>query len=124
MSPSVGEVAYVDVATRLRSASLASRDGQLELVVSDKLPAELNRTLAYPKLRKRIPAEKAASFVKWVRDHATVAEDPTSRPPVASRDPGSTIGSASSPPRGRGRPFHRLRESANEPTQPDMLDCG
>ena len=73
-----------------RSAEIlrASRDGQFELTVSDKLIAELKRTLAYPKLRKRIPAEKAASFINWVRDHGTLAEDPTPPPPVGSRDPG------------------------------------
>lgn len=65
----------------------ASRDGHFELVVSEELLAELQRTLAYPKLRKRIPAEKAASFINWVRDHGTVAEDPTSPPAVSSRDP-------------------------------------
>ncbi len=72
-----------------RSADLlrANRDGQFELVVSELLLAELKRTLAYPKLRKRIPLEKAASFVNWVRDHGTVVEDPASPPPVSSRDP-------------------------------------
>jgi uncharacterized protein len=72
-----------------RSADLlrASRDGQFELVVSAMLIAELERTLAYPKLRKRIPPEKAASFVNWVRDHGTVVEDPADPPPVSSRDP-------------------------------------
>ena len=72
-----------------RSAEIlrASRDGQFDLVVSEKLLAELKRTLACPKLRKRIPAEKAAPFLDWVRNHGTVAEDPTSAPPVGSRDP-------------------------------------
>ena len=65
----------------------ASRDGQFELVVSELLLAELTRTLAYPKLRKRIAPEKAAAFANWIRDHATVAEDPAGPPPVASRDP-------------------------------------
>ena len=65
----------------------ASRDGQIELVVSEMLLTELKRTLAYPKLRKRIPPEKAAAFVNWVRDHASVAEDPAGPPPVSSRDP-------------------------------------
>jgi putative PIN family toxin of toxin-antitoxin system len=65
----------------------ASRDGQFELVVSELLLAELERTLAYPKLRKRIAPEKAAAFVNWFRDHGTVAEDPASPPPVGSRDP-------------------------------------
>jgi putative PIN family toxin of toxin-antitoxin system len=66
----------------------ASRDGQCELVVSELLLAELERTLAYTKLRKRIPPEKAAAFVNWVRDHGSCAKDPTSPPPVTSRDPG------------------------------------
>lgn len=65
----------------------ASRDGQLELVVSEMLLAELERTLAYPKLSKRIPPEKGAAFVNWVRDHGTLAEDPANPPPVGSRDP-------------------------------------
>ena len=65
----------------------ASRDGQFELVVSELLLAELKRTLAYPKLRKRIAAEKAAAFANWVRDNGSLAEDPASRPPVGSRDP-------------------------------------
>ena len=65
----------------------ASRDGLFELVVSEALLAELERALAYPKLRKRIPPEKAAAFANWVRDHGTLAEDPAGPPPVGSRDP-------------------------------------
>jgi uncharacterized protein len=65
----------------------ASRDGLFELVISELLLAELERALSYPKLRKRIPPEKAAAYVNWVRDHGTLAEDPTSPPPIGSRDP-------------------------------------
>ncbi len=65
----------------------ASRDGQFELVVSELLLAELKRTLAYPKLRKRIPPGKATAFVNWVRAQGSFAEDPASPPPVGSRDP-------------------------------------
>ena len=65
----------------------ASRDGLFELVVCDLLLVELKRALGYPKLRKRIPPEKAAAFASWVCDHATLAEDPTSPPPIGSRDP-------------------------------------
>jgi uncharacterized protein len=65
----------------------ASRDGLFELVISEMLLTELNRTLRYPKLRKRIPAEKAIAFVNWVRAHGTLAEDPQGAPPVGSRDP-------------------------------------
>jgi putative PIN family toxin of toxin-antitoxin system len=66
----------------------ASRDGQFELLVSELLLAELTRTLAYPRLLKRIPPEKGAAFANWVRAHGTLAEDPASPPPVTSRDPG------------------------------------
>ena len=65
----------------------ASRDGLFELVISEKLLTELNRTLRYPKLRKRIPPEKAITFANWIRDHAILAEDPEGPPPVGSRDP-------------------------------------
>jgi putative PIN family toxin of toxin-antitoxin system len=65
----------------------ASRDGLFELVISEMLLTELNRTLRYPKLRKRIPPEKAIAFANWIRDHGTLAEDPEGPPPVGSRDP-------------------------------------
>lgn len=65
----------------------ASRDGRFELVISELLLAELKRALAYPKLQKRIPAEKAHAFANWVRDHGTLAEDPATPAPVSSRDP-------------------------------------
>jgi putative PIN family toxin of toxin-antitoxin system len=64
-----------------------SRDGAFELVVSELLLAELTRALAYPKLRKRIPAEKAAAFVSWVRNDGMVAQDPPEPTPVNSTDP-------------------------------------
>jgi putative PIN family toxin of toxin-antitoxin system len=63
------------------------RDGGFELVVSPLLIAELTRALAYPKIRKRIPVEKAAGFISWVRDHGTIAEDPRDPPSVRSPDP-------------------------------------
>jgi uncharacterized protein len=65
----------------------ASRDGLLDLVVSELLLAQLKQALGYPKLRERIPAEKAAAFASWVRDQGTLTEDPTSPPPMRSRDP-------------------------------------
>jgi len=64
------------------------RDGAFELVVSKLLIAELTRALAYPKIRKRIPAENAAAFISWVRDHGTLTEDPPDPPSVRSPDPG------------------------------------
>ncbi len=64
-----------------------SRDGAFELVVSELLIAELTRAPAYPKIRKRIPPEKAAAFINWVRDHGAVVEDQPHPPPVRSPDP-------------------------------------
>lgn len=63
------------------------RDGAFELVVSELLIAELTRALSYPKIRKRIPPEKAAAFISWVRDHGTIAEDPRDPPAIRSPDP-------------------------------------
>jgi putative PIN family toxin of toxin-antitoxin system len=65
----------------------ASRDGELELIVSDKLITELARTLAYPKIRKRIPLQRADAYVQWIGEHANLVEDPPDLPAVQSRDP-------------------------------------
>jgi putative PIN family toxin of toxin-antitoxin system len=64
-----------------------NRDGAFELIISELLIAELTRALAYPKIRKRIPAEKATAFVSWLREHATLAEDPPDQVLVQSSDP-------------------------------------
>jgi putative PIN family toxin of toxin-antitoxin system len=61
--------------------------GQFELVVSDALLAELDRALAYPKLRRRVSAEEAAELVALLRDGAILAPDPAN-PPRRSSDPG------------------------------------
>lgn len=49
--------------------------GAFELVVSEALLGELERALAYPKLRRRIPADDAAEFVSLLRLAAIVAPD-------------------------------------------------
>ncbi len=65
----------------------ATRDGAFELIVSELLLRELTRAFGYPKLRKRIPAEKAAAYVGWLRSHGTLAQDPAGSPPMSSPDP-------------------------------------
>jgi hypothetical protein len=65
----------------------ATRDGAFELIVSERLLTEIERAFGYPKLRKRIPAEKAAAYLGWLRSHGTVAEDPVGPSPVSSPDP-------------------------------------
>lgn len=64
------------------------RTGSFELIASPELIRELERALAYPKLRKRIPADIADAGVQWIFDNATVRSDPSEPPPVESTDPG------------------------------------
>jgi putative PIN family toxin of toxin-antitoxin system len=70
-------------------AQLVSRwlAGEFELVASEKLIAELERALAYRKLRTRISPEEAARFVAVLRRGAVLAPDPAQQPP-RSIDPG------------------------------------
>jgi len=70
-------------------AQLVSRwlEGDFELVVSERLLAELNRALRYPKLRDRIRRPEAAAFVALLEATGVVASD-VSRPPRRSADPG------------------------------------
>lgn len=61
--------------------------GAFELVVSERLLAELERALAYPKVRRRIAAEDAEAFVDLLRRGARLASDPRA-PARRSSDPG------------------------------------
>jgi putative PIN family toxin of toxin-antitoxin system len=61
--------------------------GEFELVVSDNLLAELERALAYPKLRARLAPENAAEFLSFLHNTAVHAPDPPA-PPRRSPDPG------------------------------------
>lgn len=61
--------------------------GEFELVVSEKLLAEVRRAFAYPKLRSRITDEEAMAFIDLLGRTATRVEDPAT-PPRRSRDPG------------------------------------
>lgn len=61
--------------------------GEFELVVSEKLLAELRRAPVYPKLRGRVPEAVAPELVSLIRANATIRPD-TPHPPRRSRDPG------------------------------------
>jgi putative PIN family toxin of toxin-antitoxin system len=50
--------------------------GEFELVVSPLLLSELQQTLGYPRLRRRIEADEAAAYVSLLRRAATLARDP------------------------------------------------
>jgi hypothetical protein len=61
--------------------------GEFELVVSDALIDELERALAYPKLRDRVSEDEASAFVAALRGGARLAGDPEA-PARRSADPG------------------------------------
>lgn len=66
---------------------LAWQRGLFELVVSAGLLAELQRALAYPKLRSRVDPGAAAELVDWLTRNATLANDPAEAL-ARSADPG------------------------------------
>lgn len=70
-------------------AQLVSRwlGGAFELVVSDKLLAELERALAYPEVRRRIAQAEAEAFVALLRAGGRLGTDPA-KPGRRSADPG------------------------------------
>ena len=65
----------------------ACLSGQFELVVSPLLLAELERVLAYPKIRSRIPQDDAAALLTLLREVGLLLEDPDGEPSVAVSDP-------------------------------------
>ena len=63
-------------------------DGAYELVVSSLLLDELQRTLAYPKLRERVPSAEVQELVELLEAGADLRVDPVGPAPVRSPDPG------------------------------------
>jgi putative PIN family toxin of toxin-antitoxin system len=70
---------------RALSAWLA---GEFELIVSECLLQELERALAYSKIRRRVDQQDAAEFVELLRETAQVAADPEGGGSHHSPDPG------------------------------------
>jgi putative PIN family toxin of toxin-antitoxin system len=62
-------------------------EGEFELIASRVLLNELERALAYPRLRPHISEADAVELLRWVADSASVVVDPDADPPVRSRDP-------------------------------------
>lgn len=61
--------------------------GEFEPIASQMLIEELERALAYPKLRRHISETAAAELLHWFVHSATVVTDQETDPPVYSRDP-------------------------------------
>lgn len=62
-------------------------EGEFELVVTERLLAELETTLARPKLRVHVDEAETNEFVELLRGLAEKVEDPDAEPGVTSRDP-------------------------------------
>jgi uncharacterized protein len=62
-------------------------EGAFDLVLSERLLAEVERALAYPRIRQRVAAGDAADFLRLLRDVAEVVADPDGAPPARSVDP-------------------------------------
>ncbi len=62
-------------------------DGAFDLVVSATLLDELERALAYPKLRARIDATESRELIELLSRSADVVDDPRDAPSVRSADP-------------------------------------
>jgi putative PIN family toxin of toxin-antitoxin system len=62
--------------------------GEFELVASPLLFEELERALAYPKLRRYIPEAAAEAAVRWLMGSSVPRNDPDEPPSVRSADPG------------------------------------
>ena len=63
-------------------------EGAHELVCSPLLLAELERALAYPKLRERIRDEEGAELIDLLGRGALMLEDPIGPPEILSPDTG------------------------------------
>jgi len=66
----------------------AWQEGRVEVIVSPMLLAELERALAYPKLRAHISAQDATAAVGLLAAGAPSVDDPPQPPAVRSEDPG------------------------------------
>jgi uncharacterized protein len=62
--------------------------GEFELVVCEALLVEVERALAYPKVRERVSPADAGEYVRVLRELAEVVADPSDVAPVRSRDAG------------------------------------
>jgi putative PIN family toxin of toxin-antitoxin system len=88
LDPNVLISALLSPTGRAAEVVRASQRGEFDLIVSTLLVEELERALAYPKLRRRIPEQDARDFVHWITGSATLVGDPDEDPPVRSTDPG------------------------------------
>src|ERR687891_271847 len=78
----------LDLLEQLWERNQLREDEAVDLVASPLLLAELERALAYPKLRARIHESEATALIEWLGRSATIVPDPDEPTPRASQDPG------------------------------------
>lgn len=66
----------------------AWREGDFEFVASPNLLDELERTMAYPKIRSRVTTADSEALLQRVRAEAVMLEDPAEVHSLRSVDPG------------------------------------
>jgi uncharacterized protein len=62
-------------------------EGEFELVVTDRLLAEVEATLARPKLRRHFDQAEVSGFLELLLGLAERVDDPDAEPAITSRDP-------------------------------------
>ena len=62
-------------------------EGEFELVVTERLLAELEVTLARPKLRRHFDEAEVSGFLELLRGLAESVTDPEAEPIISSSDP-------------------------------------
>ena len=62
-------------------------EGEFELVVTDRLLAEVEATLARPKLRRHLDQAEVSGFLELLLGLAERVDDPDAEPAITSRDP-------------------------------------
>jgi putative PIN family toxin of toxin-antitoxin system len=62
-------------------------EGAFELVLSNKVLAELERALSYPKPTSRIAPDEVTELLELLERGGTTADDPEGPPDVRSEDP-------------------------------------
>jgi uncharacterized protein len=65
----------------------AWQDGRFDLLFAPRLVADVERALAYPKLRKRLDAHDADMALVWLSRDARWIDDPVHAEPIHSDDP-------------------------------------
>ncbi len=88
LDPNVIISALLSLGGSPASVIRAWTDGVYDLIVSPLLLEELERALAYRKIRERVTESEARALLAILRHEAHVHDDPSELPAVRSPDPG------------------------------------